>query len=420
MRHTKPNWSLIAVLGACVILSACGGASNEVPASSDSYLYVWQFDEDANDDPNFLSVINADPTSQAYGTLVTTVPTTGVRGGAHHTSLVLPTSGFLFANDYRGNSSFIFDTRNTATPTLKATFRNKGNYNYAHTFSELANGNILAVFQTQGTDDPRPGGLVELTTNGDIVQTGDANSGDPVLLMRPYGLTMVPKQNRAMTTNYDMLDTGDGEHIQIWELSSLTLLATLAMPEAPDQWRLNPYEARLLADGKTVMFNTLKCGLFVLGDMTEANPDIQFVHGFKGGEYCGLPLRSENYWLQTFESQTDPSINAIIVLDISDPLRPVEVSRLAMGAGFAPHWMSPDITGTRIVLTGYGEHLSRRVMMLNFDAATATLSLDPNFGEGDNFGPGVMLDRQVWPHGETGPAKAHGAVFWPPALPDWK
>ncbi|HIN90468.1 MAG TPA: hypothetical protein EYN04_07580 [Porticoccaceae bacterium] len=96
MRHTKPNWSLIAVLGACVILSACGDASNEVPPSSDSYLYVWQFDEDANDDPNFLSVINADPTSQAYGTLVTTVPTPGVRGGAHHTSLVLPTSGFLF------------------------------------------------------------------------------------------------------------------------------------------------------------------------------------------------------------------------------------------------------------------------------------------------------------------------------------
>jgi len=223
-----------------------------------------------------------------------------------------------------------------------------------------------------------------------------------------------------MTTNFDMLHTGDGEHIQIWELSSLSLLATLAMPEAPDLWRLNPYEARLLADGKTVMFNTLKCGLFVLDDMTGANPGIHFVYGFEGGEYCGLPLRSGNYWLQTFQSETDPSINAIIVLDISDPLHPVEVSRLTMGAGFGPHWMSPDITGTRIVLTGYGEHLSRRVMMLNFDAATATLSLDPNFGAGDKFGPGVMLDRQVWPHGETGPAKAHGAVFWPPALPDWK
>jgi hypothetical protein len=217
-----------------------------------------------------------------------------------------------------------------------------------------------------------------------------------------------------------MLGTGNAEHIQIWELSSLSLLATLAMPDVPDQWRLNPYESRLLDDGKTVMFNTLNCGLFVLDDIAGSNPGIHFVHGFEGTDYCGLPHRTGNYWLQTLESESDSTINAIVVLDVSDPLHPVEVSRLPMGEGFGPHWLSPDITGTRIVLTGYGEHLSRRVMMLEFDPETAALSLDPNFGEGDEFGPGFMLDRQVWPHGETGPARAHGAVFWPPALPDWK
>ena len=416
----KIQWPSVLVLGAFVILTACGAVSNELNPSPDSYLYVWGNDTDANGDPNFLTVINSDPSSPNYGTLVTTVPTSGARGNAHHTSLVLPSSGSLFANDFRGNSSFIFDTSEPFAPTLEKAFQNKGDYDYAHTFSEIPNGNILAVFQTKGTDNPQPGGLVELTKDGDILQTGDAYSGDPNLFLRPYGLTIVPELDRAMTTNNDMLGAGDGEHIQIWELSSLSLLATLAMPEGPDQWRLDPYESRLLADGKTVMFNTLRCGLFVLSDIDGTNPDVQLVYRFEDGEICGLPHRAGNYWLQTIVSRPDPSINSIIVLDISDPLRPVEVSRLELGVGFGPHWLSPDITGTRLVLTGLGEHLVRRVMMLEFDSESATLSVDPNFGEGDEFGPGFMLDRQVWPHGETGPARAHGAVFWPPASPDWK
>ena len=30
------------------------------------------------------------------------------------------------------------------------------------------------------------------------------------------------------------------------------------------------------------------------------------------------------------------------------------------------------------------------------------------------------LDREVWPHGQTGTAMAHGAIYWPAADPDWK
>jgi hypothetical protein len=173
-----------------------------------------------------------------------------------------------------------------------------------------------------------------------------------------------------------------------------------------------------MANGKSVMFNTLRCGLFVLDDITDANSEIHFVYSFDEAEICALPMRSGDYWLQATQSQSNPDSNAIVVLNVEDPLHPVEVSRLTLGAGFPPHWMSPDITGTRIVLTGYGDHLSRRIMILNFDEATATLSIDTNFGPGDEFGVGVMLDRQVWPHGETGPARAHGAVFWPPAFSD--
>ena len=57
--------------------------------------------------------------------------------------------------------------------------------------------------------------------------------------------------------------------------------------------------------------------------------------------------------------------------------------------------------------------------MLNFNQDTGQISIDNAFGEGDKFGSGLIIDRESWPHGDTGAAMAHGAIFWPPAPPDW-
>jgi len=57
--------------------------------------------------------------------------------------------------------------------------------------------------------------------------------------------------------------------------------------------------------------------------------------------------------------------------------------------------------------------------MLNFNQDTGQISIDNAFGEGDKFGSGLIIDRKSWPHGDTGAAMAHGAIFWPPAPPDW-
>ena len=89
------------------------------------------------------------------------------------------------------------------------------------------------------------------------------------------------------------------------------------------------------------------------------------------------------------------------------------------GSKIGPHWLSPNQTGEQIVLTGFFEELERRIMMLNFDKSTGDLSIDKTFGEGDLSGPGLMVDIEEWPHGKTGAALAHGAIFWPPAPPDW-
>lgn len=416
-----------AAAGLLLGLGACGGNEEAVEADDqestqtdgDARLYVWLYDEDGID-PNFLAVVDAEPTSEDYGKLLTTVPAGEVRGGAHHTSLVMPTSGILFANDFPGNHSFIFDTQAPGGPTLTGSFGAIGEYAFAHSFAELPNGNILATYQSKGDQNLIPGGLVELSLDGNVVQTGDADPGDPDIYVRPYGLILLPDVDRAVVTTFDMEGLGLARHIQIWRLSDLSLMQTLLVPPSPSRaTNVDPFEGRVLADGETIMFETLSCGFYLLTGVGEDAPVIEFVHDFQS-EFCGVPVRIGNFWVQPLEAETEGGDNGIVVLDISDPRAPVEVDRISFDGSYGPHWSSHNEAGTRIVINGYYENLARRTMMLIFDPETGQIEIDQAFGEGDEFGPGLMIDRDVWPHGSTGTAVAHGAVFWPPAKPDWK
>ena len=425
MKHTRPGAAALATAAfLSFFLAACEPSVPEVQADPESLIYVWLYDAE-REDPNFLAVIDGDPKSGRYGEVLTTVPAGEVRGGSHHTSITLPRSGFLFANDFSGNRTYIYDTGTPLEPKLAGEFGDIGRYSFPHSFSELPNGNILVTFQSKDGSNALPGGMVELTTKGELVQAGDADPGDPEVFLRPYGMVLLPEADRLIVTTFDMRGAGAPRHIQIWQLSVLKLLHTLPVPGLESQGNeeraieVNPFEGRVLADGETVMFETLSCGLYVLAGAAGEAPEITLVHDF-AGQYCGLPVRLGEYWVQTVESEAPGTLNAIIVLDISDPLKPLEVDRLVFDERFGPHWSAPDATGTRIVITGYGEQLSRRVLLLDFDPEIGKVALDKDFGAGDAFGPGVIIDRADWPHGPTGPAIAHGAVFWPPAAPDWK
>ncbi len=407
-----------AIILTAMLTSACEPAEQIEQSGPESLLYVWMFDEGA-EAPDFLAVINADASSEAYGEVLNTVPADGIRGHAHHTNITLPSSGMLFANDHMGNYTYIFDTNDPGHPVLHGSFGNIAGYSFPHSFSELPNGNVLATFQTKGDGNETAGGLLELTTSGELVQAGDADPANSDIFIRPYGIVLLPHFDRVITTNFDMRGADLGQHIQVWRLSDLKLLHTVRVPAAERNVEINPFEARLLADGKTVMFQTLSCGLYTVSGIEDDEPQVQFVRSFEG-EFCGLPIREGKYWVQTVESETAGMPNRMIVLDISDPLNPVEVDRVTFPDGMGPHWVSPDQSGGRIVVTGYGAEMNRRVIVLNFDVETGSLEIDPNFGDGDEAGPGVIIDRVSWPHGDVGPATAHGAVFWPPVDPDWK
>ena len=399
------------------LLTSCTQQDN-VKNQPKELLYVWLHDI-GFEDPNFLAVINADSESENYGELVDTIPVFETVGMAHHTPIFLPSSGLIYANDFHNSHTYIYETSNPLKPKLSKSFGKIKGYSFPHSYSELPNGNIISTFQTKGGINT-VGGLVEFTPEGNYLRSSDADMAEESIFLRPYGIVLVPKLNRIITTNYDMHETDNSYHIQIWDMKTLEQLHTIRLPKTEDKIiDQNPFEGRLLSDGETVLFQTFSCGLYMLNSLDQNMPKISYVHHFAEGPFCSLPVRLDNFWIQTVASDKG-GFNGVVVLDITDPANPIEVDRLDTGEDYGTHWLSPNKSGDKIVLTGFFKELERRVMVLDFNKTTGEISVDESFGILDDKKPGFRLDREVWPHGQTGEAMAHGAIYWPAADPDWK
>jgi hypothetical protein len=86
-------------------------------------------------------------------------------------------------------------------------------------------------------------------------------------------------------------------------------------------------------------------------------------------------------------------------------------TRLTLDDGQRPHWISLAPDGERIVISGGGETLQTLVLMARIDRESGRLTLDDTFRDRGAAQPGVSFDRLRWPHGDSGRAIPHGAVF---------
>ena len=219
----------------------------------------------------------------------------------------------------------------------------------------------------------------------------------------------MPGVDRVVTTSTDMgmgpaWKSPETNHIQVWSLSDLKLLASLALPDSgKDKHHVYPAEPRVLADG-SIYLNTFTCGLYRIHGLSSGKPTAKFVHAFPSGpadhDMCSVPLVYGKYWIQTVGA-----INGLVVLDVSNPDRPIEVSRLSLPHTFhGPHWAAADRAASRIAVTGMRDSW---LALLKFDERSGKLSMDQRFG----FGGGIQFNRETWPHGRTGKAIVHGTVF---------
>jgi hypothetical protein len=323
----------------------------------------------------------------------------GTKGStAHHTEHRMPKGGMLFANGFGAGRTWIFDLRKPTRPKVVASFGDAGGMMHAHSFERLPDGNVLATYQMGDHQNETPGGLAEITPDGRTVRTSSAADPTNKTFVRAYSLAVVPKLNRVVTTTADMHSKGVAETVQIWRLSDLKLLRTLPLPSGPrGKEHQDSAEPRLLPDGRTVLVNTFNCGLYRLIGLDTEAPRAEFIHDFGTGE-CALPVIAGRYWVQT-----DTGLPGLVSLDVSDPSRPRIIDRLKFGDGEEPHWISLAPDGRRIIISSGRKALKSKLMMAWIDPRTGKLALNKSFS--------VNFDRRTWPHGESGPAIPHGAVF---------
>jgi len=400
-------FGLALIFGASLV---CAQSPDQKPTSSGHYLFAWTGDADGKGN-DFLAVIDADPASSSYGHLVTTVATDQQTMMVHHTEYTMPASGMLFANDHFAGRTFIFDVRDPLHPKVATSFTDMDGYMHPHSYLRLPNGHVLATFQHAHQHDDSSGmavtgGLVEIDDTGKVIRS--ASSADPAFpgaLLTPYSLVVLPELDRVVSTNSSMhLESIlHGVTYQVWRLSDLKLLKTSYLDVGENHYsHVSPEEPRLGPDG-SVYVQSLSCGLERITGLDKDQPHAQMVYTFPGS-WCGVPTIVGHYLIQSVLA-----VHGFIVLDIANPAKPVEVSRLTLTKTYGSHWTAWDPETQRLVVTS-GKSTDDRLYLLKLDQNSGALSVDGTFRDTDGKVGFSFAERQ-WPHGWKGSGSPHGAVF---------
>lgn len=387
------------------------GTSVFRPQSPARYLFAWAGDEDRADS-DFLAVIDLKRDGDRYGTIVATTPV-GEKGlWPHHTEHELSASKMLFANGFAGNRNFLFDLHDPLHPKIIRRFDGVAGLGFLHSFVRLPNGHVLATFQAHGPENQSPGGLAELDASGHLVRS--VSGADPAAdqtTLRPYSLAVVPALDRVVVAlTYMPIPTWHplrpsiehdhaGNQVQVYRLSDLALVKTIRLPSNDA-----PNEPRVLADGRTVLVNTVACRLYQVTGLEGTDPGVALVHE-EPTKGCATPVVIGDYWVQAHAND-----HRVFALDVSDLKNVREVSSVSFDERQRPHWVATD--GTRVVVVNEpAPSAERRIWMLKIDRATGQLTLDRDFRDANSDRPGIAFDRKSWPHGDTGNAVPHGTVF---------
>jgi hypothetical protein len=431
----KP-WTPFVATVACAAVLNCSSPSRDAPARPDEespYLLISAGDQDGADS-DFLAVIDLRSDSPNAGKVIATMPTSMKSSLPHHMEYTLPPAGeLLFMNAHHHEMSMLVDLSDPRAPRIAKTFMPPPPLRFPHDYSRTPTGTRLVGFlRSEGksvdtTETATPGnygGIAEYTTNGNLLRTvmaGNAGS-KPV---RPYAFALLADVDRLVVTSAPMMESTSADVVQIYRYSDFKLLKTIALPAGKvadgrviDGSQRAGFGPRVLADG-SVFFNSYGCTFYRLSEIGSDNPRLHTFFaletppppkaGWLRGS-CGIPVVFGQYWINPVGQ-----LHTVIVLDIADPTNPREVFRLPTPRTFNPHWLARDPRSNRLVL---GAELGGEegFYILRFDAQSGRLSFDPAL-KGEGLMGYVSLKTQSWPHGETGPAWGHAALFLPNSDP---
>lgn len=266
------------------------------------------------------------------------------------------------------------------------------------------------------------GGIAEYTGEGQLLRTASAEPANSPKPVRPYAFAYLPDIDRLVVTSAPMMESSWADVVQIYRYSDFALLHTIDLQpgrltggriiEGSQKAGFGP---RVLPDG-SVFFNSYGCGFYRLSEIGSVHPRLNNVltletpslspgtDDIRGS--CGIPVVFGDYWLMPVGK-----LHAVVVLDISKPNEPREIYRLHTPETFNPHWLARDQRSNRLVL---GAELGGEegFYLLRFDEEAGRLAFDPTFESEGQVGY-LSLRDQDWPHGSSGPAWGHAALFLP-------
>lgn len=388
----------IVVIGA----ASTGWVSKPKPAR---YVYVWAGSGNMKHKGlDMIAVIDANPASSKYGTVIDVLNVDSAGMMPHHSELELPPTSPLFVNDYGAGRSFMIDFTNPARPKLAGQVADVPHTHLPHSFARLPNGNVVSTIQFGDKSvEGDPGGLAEFDTKGKLIRfTTSADPAMPGAHIRTYALTMLPRIDRIVTTSSPM-DPSErtADVVQVWRMSDIKLLKTVQVPEVTtDSADMYPFELKTLADGRSVLMHTYNCGFYHLTNI-ENNPKIERVMVMEHPKNigCSVPLIEGKYMVMPIAYA-----HRYATIDISDPAHPREVASFATDSTFFPHWISRDPGSDRVIITDQGDG-PPVVRLGRFDARSGKLTWDDRFN--------LNFHNVSWPNGVKGMVMPHGAVFVP-------
>lgn len=394
------------------------------------YLLVFAGDEDGSQQ-DFIAVIDVRPGSPTAGRVVATRPVGTTASMPHHFEYELPGKELLlFANSHHHEETLLVDVGNPLKPQIVKRLRPPPPYRFTHDYKRLPNGNVLVGFLRSEGASPRAGdatlpgghgGIAEYRSDGTLIRTASAAAANVSEPVRPYALIALLDRDRILTTSAAMMEESAANVVQIWRYSDFKLLHTIPVPPGrradgspvPTAARA-PFAARAMADG-SILINTYGCGLYRLTDVTSDRPRVANIFTFDASEptndsdyrgACAVPLLvDDTYWIMPIGRE-----RRVVTLDLADPSKPREVSRLNMPHSFAPHWLARDPRSDRVVL-GAHQGGQEGMFILRLEKKTGRLRFDSLIRSPSGRVGYIGLTDQKWPHGPTGPAWAHAGLF---------
>jgi len=201
----------------------------------ESLLYVWTSDADQKD-PDFLTVLDANPTSSTYGKVVATVPTGSPANEAHHFGYTA-NADRIFAGGLFSNRLFVYDVATDpkhpkllkTVPDLAASTGFSG----PHTFYAVPSGVLIAMLGSK--DGGAPGALVQLDNDGNFVKALPAPN-------YMYDVGIKPELNLIITSSWahpHAVKAGNtpmdqvGDEVVAWDYKTGKVLQTEHLDKAP-------------------------------------------------------------------------------------------------------------------------------------------------------------------------------------------